>query len=566
MPGLPTAAAAAARRFRAVALLLLAAATGACALREQPPAPDLVLTGGKVFTADAAHPWAEAVAIRGERIVAVGTTADVARLADAHTRRIALGGRVAIPGFDDAHDHVGAAEYGVRFGTTPSPTPDPDARLLLDSLRAVVRRVPRGTWLHTTVGPRIFDDTTVRRALLDRVAPDHPVLLDGWTGHDAIVNSAGLRALAIADDARDPIGGRYVRDAAGRLTGALEDYALWDAQRRQLSALPDSVLVAYLRRYAADAVRLGVTSVQDMNGDFDPATTARVFRAARLPIRMRIIPYPMTDATGLRAAEWRVVDARLAPRVVVSGVKWILDGTPVEERAFMRAPYADRPGWRGALQFPRDTVRAILAHALATREPLHLHVSGDSTPRVVFSLMEALAPDSAWRPLRVRIEHGDWVTGDLIPVARRLGVVIVQNPAHFATDAALLRRRFGRVPEGIFAVRSLLAAGVPLGIGSDGARNPFVNLMLAVTNPDDPREALTREQAVTAYTRGSAYAELAEREKGTLAPGMLADLAVLSQDIFTVPVERLPATESVLTIVGGEVVWDRLTGAGRQQS
>jgi predicted amidohydrolase YtcJ len=161
----------------------------------------------------------------------------------------------------------------------------------------------------------------------------------------------------------------------------------------------------------------------------------------------------------------------------------------------------------------------------------------------------------------VRLEHGDFVSGDLLPVARRLGVVVVQNPTHFAIDPALLRRRYGRVPEQFQTVRSILAAGVPLAFGSDGPRSPGLNLMFAVTHPTDPAEALTREQAVTAYTRGSAYAEFAEHEKGTLAPGMLADLAVLSQDIFTVPTEALPATVSVLTLVGGAIVHDDLTRA-----
>ena len=521
-------------------------------------APDLILTGGKVFTADSTRPWAEAVAIRGERIAAVGTTAQITRLAGPRTRRLALGGRVVVPGFIDAHEHVGAAEYGVSFSTGTEPMPDPDVGQVLDSLRALAARTPAGTWLHAVVGLRVLEDTAARRAALDRVAPNHPVLLWVWTGHDMLVNTAGLRALAVPEDVRDPVGGHYTRDAAGRLTGHLDDYAEWAALRRLYSSLPDSVLVGEFRRYAAEGLGLGITSVHAMHGYLDPAVTTRVLRAARLPLRLRLIPYPMTDARGLRGDEWRGHAGNLAPRTTVAGVKWVLDGSPFDRRMLMRAPYADRPGWHGQLQFPVDTVRAILARALATREQLHLHVSGDSTVRVVFTLMQALAPDSAWRPLRLRLEHGDFVSGELLPVARRLGVVIVQNPTHFAIDPALLRRRYGRVPAQFQTVRSILAAGVPLALGSDGPRSPGLNLMFAVTHPTVPTEALTREQAVTAYTRGSAYAEFAEREKGTLAPGMLADLAVLSQDIFTVPAEALPATTSVLTLVGGTVVHDAL--------
>jgi predicted amidohydrolase YtcJ len=514
-----------------------------------------------VFTADPARPWAEAVAIRGGRIAAVGRSADVARLAGPRTRRIALGGRVVVPGFIDAHDHVGGAEYGVSFSTGAEAMPDPEPARVLDSVRAVAARTPAGTWLHTTVGPRVVEDTAVRRAALDRVAPHHPVALWSWTGHDGVVNTAALRALGIPDDARDPLGGRYGRDAAGRLTGQLDEYAEWAATRRLYSSLPDTVLAAEFRRYAAEGVRLGITSVHDMHGSLDPATTARVLRAVRLPIRLRVVPYPMTDERGLRGAEWQGAAGALSPRTTVAGVKWILDGTPLDRRTLMRRPYADRPGWYGALEFPVDTVRAILARALATREQLHVHVTGDSSIRVLFGLMRSLAPDSAWRPLRVRVEHGDFVAGELLPVARRLGVVVVLNPTHFALDPAMLRRRFGRVPPDFQTARSLVAAGVPVAIGSDGPRSPGLNLLFAVTHPLVPGEALTREQAVTAYTRGSAYAEFAEREKGALAPGMLADLAVLSQDVFTVPAAALPATTSVLTLVGGAVVHDALPRA-----
>lgn len=542
----------------AAACALLAAAS---ARGQTPGAADLILTGGKVFTADSARPWAEAIAVRGERIVAVGTAAEVERLGGPATRRIPLEGRVVVPGFNDAHDHIGGAEYGVSFGTDPAPLPDPPLAQVLDSLRALAGRTPPGTWLRASIGFRVLEDPAARRAALDAAAPHHPVFLGAWTGHGAVVNSAALRALGIRDDARDPAGGWYERDAAGRLTGAMYEYAQWGPLRSLYSGVADSAVAASLRRYAADAAGWGITSVQSMNGYLDPAKTVRVLREARLPIRLRAIPYLMTTETGRSTAEGRGVERNPAPRTVISGAKWVLDATPIERNAFMRRPYADRPEWRGRLNFPPDTIRAILSEALASREQLMVHIAGDSTLRVFFAQMQALAPDSAWRPLRVRIEHGDWLAGDLLPVARRLGIVLVQNPTHFAFDPGMLRRRFGRVPGELMQLRSVLDAGVPVAIGSDGPNNPFLNLMFAVTHPTHPHEALTREQAVAAYTRGSAYAEFAEGEKGTLAPGMLADLAVLSQDIFTVPAQALPGTTSVLTLVGGAIVHDRLTPA-----
>ncbi len=539
----------------AAACLLLAASPA----RAQTAAPDLILTGGKVFTADSARPWAEAIAIRGDRIVAVGSAAEVGRLAGAATRTVALEGRVVVPGFNDAHDHTGDVEYGVRFRADPSPTPDPSFAVVLDSVRALAGRTPPGTWLRTSIGARILDDTAARRTALDAAAPHHPVRLGGWTGHGAVLNTAALRALGIPEGDPDPAGGWYERDAAGRLTGGLHEYADWAPLRRHFSAFPDSVTVALLRQYAAGAAGMGITSVQVMNAYLDREKTMRVLREARLPIRTRWIPFPHTSASGRGTAEWAGVERNPAPNTVISGTKWIVDATPVERNAFMRRPYADRPGWYGRMNFPVDTVRAMLAEALATREQLMLHVSGDASLRAVFAAMQSLAPDSVWRSHRLRIEHGDWLGGEMLPVARRLGVVLVQNPTHLALDPALLAQRFGTVPADFQPLRSVLAAGVPLAFGSDGPNNPFLNLMLAVIHPTHPDEALTMEQAVTAYTRGSAYAEFAEGEKGTLAPGMLADLAVLSQDIFTVPPPALPGTTSVLTLVGGVVVHDALT-------
>jgi predicted amidohydrolase YtcJ len=532
------------------ARLALAAVAGAAAwLPAQLPrasagnaVADLVLTGGRVFTADSARPWAEAIAIRGDRVLAVGTTADVNRLAGPRTRRVALGGRLVVPGLNDAHDHVGVASapFGVAVRTSGDFIAGPPLAEVLDSLRAAAARTPPGTWLRGDLGLRILTDPAARRAALDAVTPNHPVMLWAPWGHGTVVNSAAMRALGIRDDVRDPaLGGWYERDAAGRPTGSLAEYVAWEAQRRLYSAAPDSVLVPLFRRYGEDRVRYGVTSVQAMTGHFDAATTVRVARAAQLPIRLRVIPYPMPDAPGRGMAEWRAVPRRPAPRVTVSGVKYALDGTPIEQFALERAPYRGRPGWHGRLNFPADTMRAMLREALASDEPLMLHVVGDSTTLLVLSMMEALAPSSVWRAKRVRIEHGRGITGAAIARAARLGIVIAQ-PRPGAPLAAWR------------------AAGIPVAYGSDVVPNPWVGFAEAIApSPGGPPTAApSREAAMALATRGAAFAEFAEREKGVLAAGMLADLAVLSQDVFTVPAAALPATRSVLTMVGGQVAYD----------
>ena len=541
------------RRLPAVALTALALA--GCARGRAGP-PDLILTGGRIFTADAGRPWAEALAIRGSRIVAVGTTDSLRRLAGPRTRMWDVGGRTVIPGLNDAHAHPGPELRGTMLAAA---TGDGSLLEVARSLAAAARLRPRGTWLFATVGDRVLDDPRANRFLLDSIVPDDPVVLESWSGHAAILNSATLGALGIGHDTPDPLGGHYGRvpgSGGGVLDGRMTEYAWWSARRRLASSVPDSASRADFRRYAEAAARFGITTVQDMNTALTTARAVALLRAADVPIRWRVIRFPMTRPEGRDLADTRTAAADHGGRLDVSGTKYILDGTPVERGAAMRRPYADRQGWRGELDFPPETLQAIIREALVSRDQLMVHAVGDRAITVLLRTLAAAAPESTWRALRPRIEHGDFLAPELLPLARRLGVVVVQNPAHFSIPELMHRRFTPDVAGAAQPLRSLLAAGLPIALGSDGPMNPYLNIMFAVTHPMNPAEALSREQAVLAYTRGSAYAELAERETGTLAPGMLADLAILSQDIFTVPLGELPKTESVLTLVGGKAVYD----------
>jgi predicted amidohydrolase YtcJ len=549
----------------ALACLAFAASHPSAAQRPARPSPDLVLTGGKIFTADPARPWAEAIAIRGDRIVAVGRTVDLARLAGTATRRIALAGRVVIPGINDAHMHLGSVSLGTSVRAGAGSPPDPTIAMVLDSVRAATRRAPRGTWLTVEIGMRVLDDPSARtgelRAALDVAAPNHPVLLTGEWGHGTIVNALGLRRLRIDERSEPPLGGWYERSSDDdRLTGRLQEYAAWRALRATRSLLPAAALARAVQAELAALSRFGITSVQDMTTALTPFATMAALRGAPAPMRVRLVPVPMPTGTGQGVDEWDGVSPAPSPLVRVSGTKWILEGTPIERLALMRAPYSDAPYTRGRLNQPPEVLQALLARAAqagaSADGQLLLHVAGDSTARLVLTSMRAIAPDSAWRARRVRIEHGDWLSGDLIPLARRLGVVLVQNPLHFALPPGMVEARLGKRRSGFQPMRAAAAAGIPIALGSDGPPNPFLGIMLATTHPNNPSQRLSREQAVTAYTRGSAYAEFAEGEKGMLAPGMLADLAVLSQDIFTVPAAALPATRSVLTVLGGKVVYE----------
>lgn len=531
--------------------LVIAVLLAACSTSE---APSIIVVGGKIFTADSTRPWAEALAVRGDRIVAVGTSDEIRKLANGETRVIDAGGRVVVPGFNDAHDHVNG-EPPPTFIADPAPIPDPPARAILDSIRAAARRLPAGSLISSIIGPTALLDPALRRTSLDAAAPSHRVQLQAWSGHGYVVNSAELAAIGVSDSSPDPLGGFRERDRHGRLTGLMMEYGGWSPIFLRGAEGGDRAMAAGLKSRADSAVAYGITTIQTMSNGATPATWKSLL-AHPTDVRLRLLVMPGTTSRGRVEAGWDSLRSDPVVGSKVAGLKYVIDGTPVEGLAFMRQPYSDL-GTRGMLNFPVDTVRAILGECVSRGLQPVLHIVGDSAVRVVLSLMDEVAPDSVWRRLRPRIEHGEGITADLIPALRSKGVIVVQNPSHFAI-VSIVQGRWGSERRSTLQLfRSLAKGGVPIAIGSDGPQQPGLNLMLATMHPDNPPEAVTMEEAVIAYTRGSARAEFTEQDKGTLTVGKLADLAVLSQDIFTVPPPDLPATRSVLTMVGGRIVYGR---------
>jgi predicted amidohydrolase YtcJ len=305
-----------------------------------------------------------------------------------------------------------------------------------------------------------------------------------------------------------------------------------------------------------DASRYGIASVQHMSMPVSPARLVNLFKQAPTPIRERVMHYMLTDRGESNRERAARLPQRPTPLITVSGTKWVFDGTPIEHTAAFRDPYADLPGTSGQMNFTQAEMESMLRESLRAGQQMVAHIIGDRTTETFLKAMEATGGEAVWGQRRVRIEHGCGLAPDLIARARHLGVVVVIDPSHFVLGDALNERLGGERLHQLEPVRALLDAGIPVALGSDGLLNPYVNIMLATTNPLRPDQALSREEAVTAYTRMSAFAEFAEREKGSLAPGKLADLAVLSQDVFTVPAADLPKTESVLTLVGGKVIYD----------
>jgi predicted amidohydrolase YtcJ len=370
-----------------------------------------------------------------------------------------------------------------------------------------------------------------------------------------LFNSAAMALLELQDDTPDPVGGFFVRDpVSGMLSGVAHEYAQFIMERKFISQQSEATAVATYRFMDQLYARLGVTTVQLMA--LQPtAQAARLLAQADPKVRWRIIRMPMpTDA------EWPLEDVSAVstnphPRVTVSGLKWLLDGTPIERGAAMRAPYADREDSSGRVNFESEDIEQMLHSAIQSGEQPMFHAVGDRTIEVLLDAMEAVASAETWRAVRPRIEHGDLLLPDLRERARNLGVVVVQNPIHF-TSAEVFSARWDaeRLDHGM-PLQSLLQERIPLALGSDASIPPFLSIQLAVEHPANPDEALTREQAVVAHTLGGAYAERQETFKGSLEPCSLADLTVLSQDVFTVPVEAVANTSSVLTMVDGRIVF-----------
>jgi len=518
------------------------------------PGPSLLIFNARIFTGVPAAPWAEAVSIVGDRIGAVGATRDVRGLAAPGTRLIDAAGRLVIPGINDAHVHLGARPQGARLEGPPAFEQDPSLDEVLKRLSAAVGKTAKGSWIFGEIGGRVLDDPNATRFTLDAIAPEHLVVMTSWTGHGSLFNTAALRRLKVKDDEPDPPGGFFVRVAGQKtITGLAHEYA--DAiVRQRISMIPDEqAQIAALRDFGQRAASLGITSVQWMLTSSTVSDAARRAGAAGAPLRIRLIEFPMTGMPAWRQPAARTVNG--APGVTVSGTKWILDGTPVERLMFLREPYSYRQDMLGQLNFPADQVVDYLRHALAAGEQPMFHAVGDAAIDTVLNSLEGTGAEK-WKRLRPRLEHGDMVEPSHFDRARRFGAIVVQNPSHFML-AAPMNARLGERARRVMMMKSMMAASVPVALGSDGPLNPYLNLMFATINANNPSEAMTREQAIAAYTLGSARAEFAEGQKGTVAPGLLADLTMLSQDIFTVPTDALPATTSVLTLVGGKVVFEK---------
>lgn len=522
---------------------------------------------GKVFTSNPEHLWAEGVVVQGNLILAVGATAEVLALKEDDSKLVDLQGRTMIPGFNDAHVHPFDSTSFPRAvqlnsATDFIPGPGPTLQEIISLVKQGVANTPKGTWLMASIGSNIVEDPAANRFALQDVSPDHPVLLASWYGHGTYLNTKAMETIGIGEEEPDPFGGFYERLPGSRvMTGVVHEYAEHLIRRFFAGQMTDREFAFLYEKFAQSAAQMGYTSVQEFSVGVPQRRHLDLLARSRIPIRWRAICFPLT------LEERCDVPPRFSPvtpfsQITASGIKWIADGTFIERLAFLNQDYGDAPGTRGRLNFSPGAVgieleRSITGPVIET-QPL-FHSVGDGTSDAILDKMGAVAPDRAWAIRRPRIEHGTLLRPDRYESARNKGVIVVQNPLHFSL-APIAAVRFSPQLQAVMdPMKSLLDSNIRLAIGSDSVGmpgNPYLDLFFALVQPTRPSEALTIEQAVIAYTKTSAEAEFQEQWKGTLEPGKLADLVVLSQDIFTLPPPAIIDTRALLTVVGGKKVYD----------
>jgi predicted amidohydrolase YtcJ len=552
------------------------ALSGLAALAQaQNPKADLVLKNGTVYTLDAQRPKVRAVAITGNLIRAVGTDKEVAALVGPTTRVIDLKGQTVIPGFSDSHVHllsVGAARLGVDLQGTRS------YRELVDRVAAAVKGKKAGDWIRGRgwhegkwTEPSV---PTVRgfptHDALSAVSPDNPVVLTRADGHALLVNRKVLELMGITRDTPAPKGGEIIKDQAGRPTGVLVDKA------KDLVHVPKPApeeMRRALQIALEDCVRKGVTSLADAGADLDTvALYKEAVQAGKLPVRIYVMLSGLETLRRFTKPEINLGEGLLTIRAV----KLYADGAMGSRGAALLAPYSDDPGNSGFFITPPETILEASRYALAHGFQVCTHAIGDRANRMVLDVYEkALKEFPQVKDPRFRIEHAQILDAAEVPRFARLGVIASMQGIHCPSDRPWAESRLGpaRVQEELYVWRKLLKAGARIINGTDAPvedLSAIQNFHASVTRQDatgnppggfDPDQRMTREEALRSYTLDAAYGAFAEEARGSLQPGKLADLVVLSKDIMTVPDGEIMRTEVIYTIVDGKVRLEKTTPA-----
>jgi len=548
------------RRSSSWAACLALICLAAC--QRQQDGATLIVTGARVWTGAPKHPWAEALAVSGDRLTAVGSTSEVLALKTSATRVVDAAGGMVVPGFIDSHVHF--LEGGARLSSVQLR----DARTR-DEFAARIAKfaatVPEGTWIlggdwdHEQWGGEL-----PRRDWIDAVTPRHPVWVNRLDGHMSLANTRALEAAGITRATPEVAGGAIVRDQKGEPTGVLKDNAKSLVDRVVPAASPemrDRALEAAMRHVAAQ----GVTSVHHMGGWEDVA----VFERARQRETLRTRIYAAVPLASWERLRDRVKSQGRGDHWLRFGVlKGFVDGSLGSHTAAFLEPFTDAPGDRGLLVNPEPKLYEWISGADNAGLHVTVHAIGDRANRLLLDIYERVGKENGPGDRRFRIEHAQHLDVAELPRFGRLGVIASMQPYHAIDDGRWADKVIGpQRAESTYAFRSLLDQKTSLAFGSDwfvAPPTPIEGIYAAVTrrtldekNPGGwvPRQKITVEEALHAYTSAAAFASFEENDKGTLERGKLADLVVLDRDLTRIPPEQIREAKVRITIVGGQVVY-----------
>ncbi len=554
----------------ALSLLLGAGICAAQTPQAKSPAasetPTLALVNGVIYTGDASRPRVEAVAIAGEKIIAVGTAAEIRKLAGAKTRAVDLHGAFAMPGFNDAHIHLangGAAKLNIDFQDTRS------LEEFQQRIRARLKEYKPGEWItgrgwdHTLWPEQRFPT----RKDLDAVSREYAMLFGRVDGHVSVANSLALEKAGITKETKDPPGGSIERDASGKPTGMLKENAVGLITRR----MPH--LSAEQRRRGVELAleeiaRFGVTSIQDNSAWADFLVYEQLKKEGKLTARItEWLPF-LESVPNLRAM--RSHGGTSDPWLKTGALKAVLDGSLGSHTAAMLAPYADDPSTSGIVRIEPEQLKEMAVARDRAGFQLAFHAIGDRANRVALDAFAAARAANGPRDRRDRIEHAQVVAREDFERFAELGVIASMQPSHETSDMRWAEARVGpQRAKGAYAWNSFLKRDVRLAFGTDypvEPVNPMRGLYACVTRelPEggprggwQPQEKISIADCIAAYTAGSAYAEFEEGKKGQILPGEFADIVVLSADVTKISPPEILKTEVLKTYVGGRLVYEK---------
>jgi predicted amidohydrolase YtcJ len=548
--------------------------------RQQPAsAPaSMVLLNGKIVTVETAQPEAEAIAIAGDKIAAIGSTADIKRHVGPSTQVIDLKGQLVIPGFIEGHGHftgVGQAELNLKLMNTQSW--DEIVKMVADA----VKTAKPGQWIYGrgwhqekwTSKPEPNVEGFPVHASLSKVSPNNPVVLTHASGHASFANAKAMELSNVTGKTPNPQGGDFLKDAQGNPTGLFRETASrlirGGAGEPQLSADEEEARQRRILELASQEVlRKGVTSFQDAGSSTsDVDRMKRLIDEGKINVRLWVMLRMNNQALAASLAKYRTIDYANG-FLTVRGIKKSIDGALGPRGAWLIEPYSDKPGDTGHNTTTIEEIREASKLAIQHGYQMCVHAIGDRANRETLDIFEEFYQANPGKDLRWRVEHAQHLHPSDIPRFGKLGIIASMQGVHCTSDAPYVPARLGdkRAEEGAYVWQKLMKSGAVVSNGTDAPVedvDPVASFHSTVSRKIRdgsvfyPDQRMSRMEALKSYTLNGAYAAFEETSRGSLKAGKYADMVVLSKDIMTVPEDQIRSAEVVYTIVGGKIKYTK---------